>query len=174
MRHLLLLRHAKTERADGRREDRERALTGRGRREARLMGRLLTAAELVPEAVLTSPAERARTTAELAIEAGGWRCKPRVLPSLYASSVAVSLDALRTHGGPAETVLMVGHQPTWSAFASALTGADAVHLPTGAIVHVAFAVDSWGEVGAGTGELWALVSPSWVRGLTGEPASDDD
>ncbi len=44
------------------------------------MGRFLTAADGAPDLVVTSTAERARATAELAKEAGGWRAAIRETP----------------------------------------------------------------------------------------------
>ena len=167
MPHLLLLRHAKAER-DGAR-DHDRALTGRGRRDAALMGRFLTAAGKVPDLVLTSSALRARATAELAIEAGGWRCALRETEALYDTSVERALGVARS-SGKGGTLLLVGHEPVWSALVAALTGGGEVRLPTAGLADLAFEGD-WAELAPGSGVLHALVAPSMLRDLG--PAEDD-
>ena len=62
MRRLLLLRHAKTERAGPGERDRDRKLTERGRVDAPIIGAYLARHGLVPDLVLISPATR--TTAK--------------------------------------------------------------------------------------------------------------
>jgi phosphohistidine phosphatase len=161
---LLLLRHAKTERVADVGGDRERALTKRGRRDAALLGRFLAAADLAPDAVLTSPATRARETAELVIEAGGWRCPLREVASLYESSTANALAMVRAHGGDATTLLVVGHEPTWSELASALAGGGNLRLPTAGLAQIAFALDDWRAIEPGAGVLRLLVSPGALGG----------
>jgi phosphohistidine phosphatase len=71
-RSLLALRHAKSDWSAGYGPDRDRPLAPRGVTAARLIGRFVTAAGLEPDLVLSSPAERARATAGLAVAAGGW------------------------------------------------------------------------------------------------------
>src|SRR5271155_2479679 len=62
MRRLMLLRHAKTERAQPGERDRDRKLTKRGRSDAALVGTYMARHGLVPDLALVSPATRARET----------------------------------------------------------------------------------------------------------------
>ena len=71
-------------------------MTGRGRRDAGLVGRFLTAADGAPDLIVTSTAERARATAELAKEAGGWRAAVRETPALYEATLERALDVVRS------------------------------------------------------------------------------
>ena len=59
MRRLMLLRHAKTERAEPGERDRDRKLTKRGRADAPLIGAYMAHHGLVPDLALVSPATRA-------------------------------------------------------------------------------------------------------------------
>ena len=59
-----------------------------------------------------------------------------------------------------ELLLVVGHEPTSSETASLLIGGGRVRMPTGALVRIDFDADieSWADVGPGTGSLsWLLV-----------------
>ena len=62
MRRLLLLRHAKTERAEAGERDRDRKLTNRGRNDAPVIGTFMAKHGLVPDLALVSPAARAQET----------------------------------------------------------------------------------------------------------------
>ena len=65
MKHLLLLRHAKSAWGDPSLADIDRPLAARGRKAAPQMGRELATRGWAPQTVLVSPARRARETWEL-------------------------------------------------------------------------------------------------------------
>ena len=62
MRRLMLLRHAKTERAEPGERDRDRKLMKRGRADAPVIGAYMAHHGLVPDLALVSPATRAQET----------------------------------------------------------------------------------------------------------------
>ena len=72
MKTLLVLRHAKSSWKEDSLPDRERPLNKRGQEDAPKMGALLRKQDLLPDLVLSSPALRARSTAELVIEESGY------------------------------------------------------------------------------------------------------
>ena len=84
---LYVLRHAKAESlpppGGG---DHERALKGRGRWAARVVGGFLTRIGEAPELVLSSSAVRARKTAELARAAGDWSAPLELSEAIYAAT----------------------------------------------------------------------------------------
>jgi phosphohistidine phosphatase len=61
---LMLLRHAKSEKAELGQRDRDRRLNARGRGDAARMGAYMAQHGLVPDRVLVSPATRTRETWE--------------------------------------------------------------------------------------------------------------
>src|SRR5271170_5616030 len=62
MRRLMLLRHAKTERAEPGQRDRDRKLMKRGRTDAPIIGAFMAHHGLLPDLALVSPATRAQET----------------------------------------------------------------------------------------------------------------
>jgi phosphohistidine phosphatase len=153
---LLLFRHGKSDWDAPFGYDRERPLAERGIRAARTMGRLLTLAHQVPDLVLTSPAVRARTTAELAAEAGEWAAPIVAVDAFYGAGPGAVIDVLRDAGGDAERVMAVGHEPTWSHTASLLIGGGSIRVVTGAVAAVE--VTTWAGLSPGGGRLrWMLV-----------------
>ena len=65
MKTLFLIRHAKSSWDDTALPDKDRPLANRGRRDAPKMGRRLAKREVKPDLILSSPARRALTTAEI-------------------------------------------------------------------------------------------------------------
>jgi phosphohistidine phosphatase len=119
-RRLILLRHAKSDWPTGV-DDRERPLAERGRRDAPAAG-LELAQIAVPDAVLCSPALRARQTWQLASQSLDPQPPTRFVPELYGASVEEMIDLLRMIPHNVATALVVGHEPTISATASTLAG----------------------------------------------------
>ena len=165
---LILLRHAKAEPHGAVEGDHGRRLTDRGRRNAGLMGRFLERAELLPDLVVSSTAARAQETAELAIEGGDFEVELRESRVLYDSSIERTLGVLREIEDDFETVMLVGHEPTWSELASALVGGARLRLPTAGVVVLDLEIDSWSEIAPGQATLQGLVPPATVaRAMTG-------
>lgn len=161
MPELLLLRHGKSDwdAPGGRDADAERPLNARGRRAAAAMGAFLTATGNTPDAAVTSPAVRARTTLELAAGAGGWGCPVRVVDDLYGGGPEAVLAVVRAEPAATGRLLVVGHEPTWSTTVELLTGA-AVRFPTATLACVE--LDDWAGAAPGTGTLAWLVPPRLV------------
>lgn len=134
MRTLLLLRHAKSDWSADYSGDHDRPLNSRGLRDAPRVGEILTERGLIPDLVISSTAVRARTTAELAMTAGGWPADLELDESLYASSPSQVL-ALIDSAPDVETLMLVGHQPTWSAVTQHLTG-EWVDIKTATTAHI--------------------------------------
>ncbi|WP_197495909.1 SixA phosphatase family protein [Acidihalobacter yilgarnensis] len=84
MKTLTLLRHAKSSWKQPDLSDFERPLNGRGREDAPEMGHRLARRGLQPTHIVSSPAVRARATAEAVADALGY--PPSVLPGNHAST----------------------------------------------------------------------------------------
>jgi phosphohistidine phosphatase len=113
---IYLLRHGDAEKGNG--DDAARRLTQKGKSQAEAAGRALAAMGAEIEACLTSPKVRAADTARLACEALG--IEPEETPQLSGGDFD-SLELAAGRGG----VLLVGHEPDFSAEVGRLTGANA-------------------------------------------------
>jgi phosphohistidine phosphatase len=124
---LILVRHAEAEdRALGG-SDSERTLVAAGRRAARATGRALAALNVEPQCVVTSPYPRAYETAELVASAlAAPLAEDAALLGLEAGDVS---GLIERHG---EDLLLVGHDPDFSALVHALTGARIAFPKAGA------------------------------------------
>lgn len=157
MRRLLILRHAKSDWDVDYGEDHDRPLAGRGRKAARAMGRFIGLAHLVPELAITSSAVRADSTLKLAMQAGDWKCPVESTPRFYGANTADVLELLAERSDE-ESILIVGHDPTWSDVVHALTGAS-VRMATATLVAVDFEFRSWSSIRPNAGQLALVIPP---------------
>jgi phosphohistidine phosphatase len=113
---IYLLRHGDAEDGDG--DDAARRLTAKGQRQAKAAGRALASRGIEIDACLASPKVRAAETARLACESLG------IEPEVAAELRGGSFDAVALTAGRGD-VLLVGHEPDFSAEVARLTGARA-------------------------------------------------
>ena len=129
---LWLLRHGEAEPHDAR-PDADRRLTDRGREQSRMAGCALAALKIQVHVCFTSPKVRARETAVLTCEALGVEAIDHA--ALFAGfDVADALELLGA-AGPAQRLLVVGHEPDFSQVAHDLTGGR-IDLKKGGIAAV--------------------------------------
>ncbi len=158
MKELLIMRHAKSSWDPQYRADFERPLNKRGRKAAPRMGEFLADRDLLPDLIVSSPAERAKQTAELFMEASDYDGESYFKHGIYH---AYSEDLLLlVQGLPAETerVMLVGHNPGFEMLVEQLCG-GAVRMPTAAIAYITLPVTNWTDVDTEMGELLWLVTP---------------
>ncbi len=118
-RTLLLMRHAKSGYPPGV-VDHDRPLAPRGIREARIGGDWLRAHQPAIDAVLCSTATRARQTlANTGIDA-----PVQYRERLYDTTTGTMIDEINEVPDGVDTLLVVGHEPTMSALALGLAGAE--------------------------------------------------
>ena len=145
MKTLLVLRHAKSSWNDSARDDHERPLSKRGRRDGPRMGKLLREYGLIPDIVISSDAERARRTAEAVAEAARYAGEILLDQHLYMAGPADILSRLRTVRENAETVMIVGHNPGLEELLEQLTGTGQ-DLPTAALAQIVLPIDQWRDL----------------------------
>ena len=122
-RRLVLMRHAKAEKHAG--TDHERPLSSRGRRDAHAAGRLLAGRGDLPELVLVSTSQRTRDTWDavrsgMATDAEAWFDR-----SLYDAGARAVVELLGAVEPTVSSVLVIGHNPTVSTVAAALSDGEA-------------------------------------------------
>lgn len=143
MKTLLVLRHAKSSWDDPSLDDHERPLNGRGRKDAPRAGATLKTRGLTPDLVISSDAVRARTTAEAAADAAGYKGKIALDRRLYLAGPREIVAVLRGLGDhDADTVMIVGHNPGLEELVSHL-GARPEPMPTAALAQIALPIAEW-------------------------------
>jgi len=158
MKTLLVLRHAKSSWDHPHLSDFDRPLNGRGKKAAPFMGSLMAEKGLVPEVIVSSPANRARTTAEKAAEAGGFDASVEFDERIYGAGTNGLLYVIAGFDNAAETAMIVGHNPGFEILVSVLTG-EHRRMPTAALAVIDLDIDRWSDAGSGSGELRRLIIP---------------
>jgi phosphohistidine phosphatase len=147
MKTLFLVRHAKSSRDDPSLPDRDRPLDGRGEHDAPKMGKRLAKRDVKPDLIVSSPATRALTTAQLIAEEIGYRRKDIVLNDrLYASEVDELLAVIHELDDKLGCVMLFGHNPEFTDLANRLS-TEITDMPTCAVAEFSFDAKSWSDVG---------------------------
>ena len=173
MRRLMLLRHAKTERAAPGERDRDRKLMKRGRSDAPAIGAYMAHHGLVPDLALVSPAKRAQET--WALVAAAFAKTPRVVTDerLYNAGREALIGAIG-ETRKAHTLIVVGHNPGLHDLALQLIAAGDVDLreqlneklPTSGLVVIDVPADDWALLHPHAGRLERFVSPRLIAAAT--------
>jgi len=161
-RELLLLRHGKADLNLGV-EDFKRALKDKGKRAAQRVGVWLATHDMVPETIISSPAERALTTAEKCSKAMG-RFAGHIVQErkIYQAEMDDLLEVLRKLPADLKRVMLVGHNPGLEKLLVALAGDDIAPekngklLPTAALAILEIEGD-WSALKPGKARLQSII-----------------
>ncbi len=139
------MRHAKSSWNYPNTADFDRPLNERGKRDAPRMGKLLEQESLVPEAIVSSTAVRARTTSEAVALASGFAGTIEFADELYAADVGDYVTCIRQRDDRERRLLIVGHNPTVEELIENLAGEDE-RMPTAAIAQIALPIERWEDL----------------------------
>jgi len=154
MKHLTLIRHAKSSWSDTTLSDWERPLSKRGQKSAPVMGQILRERNINFDQVFTSSARRARTTIEIIcheIEIAS--ASIVVTDDLYTFSYSDVLDWLRQVDNNYHDIALAGHNPACHELYQFLTNRRLAKFPTCAVARFEFNLEKWSEISSGTGKL---------------------
>jgi phosphohistidine phosphatase len=164
-RELMLLRHGKSDWSQPL-DDFNRPLKDRGKRGAQRLGVWLLQRKLLPQLVISSPAERAITTAQKLLKALGGDAS-RIIQDrrIYAARVDELLQVLVEHSQQARRVMLVGHNPGLEDLTQFLADkpiplpGDGKLLPTASLAILELP-DNWQGLKAGMGQLVSITRSS--------------
>lgn len=163
-RRLILLRHAKSSHADGNLADFDRPLNERGERDAPIMGRRLLEMGVRPTLFLTSPAVRARRTAQIVAREIGYPKEFLQRESeLYLAPPSGIIGVVARQEREFRDVIVCGHNPGLTELANELTGAGVDNIPTCGVAIVELALDDWADLPGARGRLARFEYPGLHR-----------
>lgn len=140
---LYLLRHAKAESADPKLSDEDRALTEKGVNDAHKLAAKLHKKELNFDLIITSPAIRTISTAQIIAKTLDHRQHHlEVEKKLYQASPDDFLNLVIGLHKKAAKVLLVGHNPGLEEFTQILSG-ERVVMQTCALIQFSFDLKHW-------------------------------
>jgi len=166
MKNLLILRHAKSAYPPDVTDDFDRPLNGRGKKDAPRIARLLCAFGPTPERIVSSPALRARETAEAVVAGLGAAAE---LLSFDERLYLASTDVLNQVAGELpdalSSVLIVAHNPGMEQWIGRLCGGN-VRMPTAGLAAIELPISRWIDVERVRGQLQWLVIPRLIKAIT--------
>ncbi len=171
MKTILLLRHAKSDWSNPGLADFDRPLAKRGLKDAPRMGEVLKRFDYVPDKILSSPAKRARQTAELAAEACGYQKSFQLEDSFYGGDAEELLAALQRLPSRVDRPMLVGHNPTMEETVDLLLSGDelawgiSIRLPTAGLVCLDADIYDWAELQPGELVLRWFLIPKLVKAI---------
>ncbi len=119
-RRLILLRHGDALWPSDGQNDRDRPLSATGRRQVATIAEALKQRDWLPEKILSSPATRAYETTQAILATHD--VSVEVCATLYEGALRDVQQLLREISADVHTLLLVGHNPTFSHLAGLLTG----------------------------------------------------
>ena len=151
---LYILRHAEAE--PEARTDAERALTSKGRDQAKAIGRFCFEQGIFPAVILTSPLVRAQQTAKLVWKELGEKPKLDTAEFLSAGMKPETAFTNFRKFSDSGTLMLVGHEPDLSEFIAASIGgsSESIRLRKAGLAKLALP-----EAKAGVGTLDFLLTP---------------
>jgi phosphohistidine phosphatase len=144
MKTLILVRHAKSSHSFGASSDFDRPLNERGFRDAAEMGKKLLKKDVLIDQFVSSPAVRAKTTAELFVSEYDRKLKEIFfVPTLYHASPENFCDVIRELNDAYQHVALFSHNPGITEFAASISNTPINHMPTCSVFAVSSPVESW-------------------------------
>ena len=169
MKTLMLLRHGKSD-WDHNVDDHDRPLVKRGIDASQRVGKVLTKLNQVPQRIVSSTAKRALDTVTIAANSGDWQREIETDRSMYETHAEAVMKWIQKQLDSIESVLLVGHQPTWSQLGGALIGGGHLRFPTAALARIDLHIERWEQAEFGCGELVWFELPRVLKGI-GYPKS---
>lgn len=163
MRQLFLVRHAKSSWDVPGLRDFDRSLNERGHHDAPKMGKLLSGLGIRPDLLVSSPAKRAITTAQYFAEAFDIPADQIVRrEDIYEAFTTDIMAIIRELPDTAQTVLLFGHNPTFTDVANRFSDDLIYNVPTCGVIRIESAVAHWAEIGKDNARVTACFFPKEV------------
>ena len=166
MKTLLIMRLAKSDYPPNVRDDFDRPLNERGRKDLPRVGHLLSQYGPRPDAVLASSALRSRQTAVgLAAALTLPAATLHFDAALYLAPPATLAQRAATFPDSVQTGLLIAHNPGIEDWIKQVSGAQ-VRLPTAGLAAIELDTLSWTNIPCTSGQLLYYVVPRLIEAIT--------
>jgi len=160
MKHLLLVRHAKSSWGDLSIKDFDRPLNDRGKNDAPMMAKRLLKRGITIDAFISSPAKRARRTAELFVkEYKGSKDQIIFFDELYLAGFSAFSDVIAKTDDRFSSIAVFSHNEGITEFANSLTDTKTDNIPTCGVFAVSLKAKNWSDFPGAKKEFWFFDFP---------------
>ncbi|NPV00154.1 MAG: histidine phosphatase family protein [Brevinematales bacterium] len=167
MKTLVLLRHAKSDWSEPDKNDFDRPLNERGVKDAPIMGKAVRNIDVPPQIIYSSDALRAKMTAEAVSSSSGAGIPIEYKNEFYNADAAEMLGFIRTIPANYESVLLIGHNPTFEELTTMMisSGQARLRFPTSALAVLKSEIDDWKDAAPGMFTLELFLNPKVVKSI---------
>ena len=161
MKTLYLVRHAKAVSRSEELPDFSRSLVKKGEKDASSVAKMLKREGVMPDIIISSPANRAIETAHIFAKRLGYPVKAILLRDMVYENGGNPdfIKMIQELPGKYKTAMIVGHDPSMSELAGALLDNDNISLPKTGVFGVTFKGRSWKVVDSGTATFSMAAQP---------------
>lgn len=158
MKTIFLLRHAKSSWENTNSSDFDRPLNERGLKTAPLVGEKIREREFQIDAIVSSPANRAKQTAILIKKAARIEREIEFDERIYEASPRRLLEVAAETNAETNSLLLIGHNPGLEGFIKLLTG-ETEAMPTAALAVIDLEIERWEQIKSDCGKMRKLFRP---------------
>lgn len=146
MKTLLLIRHAKSSWDNPAQSDFDRTLNERGKKDAPAMAERLYYRDIALDAIISSPAKRAKKTAEYFAKQYDLEDKIVFKTELYLADADTFFSVIEKTNDKFDCIAIVSHNPGVTDFVNQLTIARVDNMPTCSIFAVELQSKHWADI----------------------------
>ena len=162
MKDFYIIRHAKSDWSIEGQADIDRPLNARGYIDAHNMGKYFFQKNFRPDAMISSPAIRALTTALIISDEISFpKDLIMIVPELYETGEDQYFKAIMSLPGQIQSAAIFGHNPIVSDLSSSLSGKP-IDMPTCAVARFSLRVDNWNKLSRENIEFLEMITPKSI------------
>jgi len=145
--YLYIVRHGKSIQDYGDISDIDRPLKERGINDGYKMAEHLLVQDKIPEKIISSPAVRALHSATIFARTFNFSYNKIVVKEgFYLAGINIVLDIIKQTEDSINSLMIFGHNPTFTDLANYFLKNKIDNMPTAGIVGLKFEINSWSEI----------------------------
>ena len=163
MKTVFIVRHGKAVSGDFDEPDYNRVLAERGINDAFFVSRHLRKAGITPAVMISSPAPRALQTADIFARHLNYTGKILTRKAIYEQGQGQLLRILHEINDECDSVMLFGHNPSFTSLAQYLSSSFDDDMPTCAVVCLVCDINSWKDIYQDSGDLELYIYPKAIQ-----------
>jgi phosphohistidine phosphatase len=164
MKTLFIVRHGKSSWDSPDLPDKKRLLLNKGINRTRKIGKYLADNDIKVDLIISSPAVRAYETAKIiASEIHYPTEKIEIIDSIYGSDEETILEIIENIPNDINSVMIFGHNPTFTHFSNYFLKEKLDWLPTSGMVSISFKTDNWNKIAKAKRKINFVLTPKSIN-----------
>ena len=164
MKTIFIARHAKSSWDFSHLNDHDRPLLNKGIKRSKLIGKYLAQNSITIDLIISSSAVRTFETARIIAKSIKYPVENiQINRMVYNTNVEGLTDLLYGLPDSIESVMLAGHNPTFTSFANQWLDEQIDWLPTSAVVGISFETEKWEDLSMAACETKFVITPQMLK-----------